>query len=248
VVKILFQTSGTSAFEQDGRRIIVSPGDCLAYDVSRPHVIVSSAATKHDVIIAPKELVQRRGLPIGRAGARLISARTGAAHLAHNCVLSTLDEVSKFSPDCEFGIAEALLDLILLPFLCGIGTELGLSCPEVLKRRAKAFIQQNLRDPELDIDGVAAALGCTKRYLHMLFVDEATSLSRHIWQARLEMCRQELEASQSRSVTNIAFSWGFNSSSHFSRLFKNRYGFSPSAIRNSTSPRADGPVPGRTEL
>jgi AraC family transcriptional regulator, positive regulator of tynA and feaB len=42
-IKILFQTHGVSYFEQDGRRIEVMPGDCLAYDVSCPHTIVSPA-------------------------------------------------------------------------------------------------------------------------------------------------------------------------------------------------------------
>ena len=38
-LKILFQTCGISYFEQDGRRIEVAPGDCLAYDVSCPHTV-----------------------------------------------------------------------------------------------------------------------------------------------------------------------------------------------------------------
>ena len=38
-IKILFQTVGISYFEQDGRRIELAPGDCLAYDVSCPHTI-----------------------------------------------------------------------------------------------------------------------------------------------------------------------------------------------------------------
>src|SRR5689334_10301419 len=40
-VKILFQTHGICYFEHDGRRIELAPGDCLAYDVSCPHTIVS---------------------------------------------------------------------------------------------------------------------------------------------------------------------------------------------------------------
>ena len=45
-VKILFQTYGISYFEQDGRRIEIMPGDCLAYDVSCPHTIVSPSLTR----------------------------------------------------------------------------------------------------------------------------------------------------------------------------------------------------------
>jgi hypothetical protein len=52
-VKILFQTYGISHFEQGGRRIDIMPGDCLAYDVSCPHTIVSPAVTRHEVVIVP---------------------------------------------------------------------------------------------------------------------------------------------------------------------------------------------------
>ena len=40
-VKILFQTCGVSYFEQNGCQIEIKPGDCLAYDVSCPHTIIS---------------------------------------------------------------------------------------------------------------------------------------------------------------------------------------------------------------
>ena len=52
-VKILFQTYGISHFEQGGRRIDIMPGDCLAYDVSCPHTIVSPSLTRHEVVIVP---------------------------------------------------------------------------------------------------------------------------------------------------------------------------------------------------
>ena len=50
-VKILFQTYGISHFEQGGRRIDIMPGDCLAYDVSCTHTIVSPSLTRHEVVI-----------------------------------------------------------------------------------------------------------------------------------------------------------------------------------------------------
>ena len=65
-VKILFQTYGISHFEQGGRRIELMPGDCLAYDVSCPHTIISPALTRHEVVIVPKELLQERGFQFGK--------------------------------------------------------------------------------------------------------------------------------------------------------------------------------------
>ena len=68
-VKILFQTHGTSYFEQDGRRIELTPGDCLAYDVSCPHTIISPGLTRHEVVIVPKELLLERGFRLSKMAA-----------------------------------------------------------------------------------------------------------------------------------------------------------------------------------
>lgn len=105
---------------------------------------------------------------------------------------------------------------------------------ETLRQRVKAYIRLHLRDPDLTIDRIAAALSCSKRYLHMCFADEGLSITEFIWTERLEQCRRELEseALPGRTLTEVAFSWGFNSSSHFSRLFKKRFGAPPSRTRH----------------
>lgn len=68
-VKILFQTHGISYFEQSGRHIELRPGDCLAYDVSCPHTIISPALTRHEVVIVPKELLRERGVRLSKMSA-----------------------------------------------------------------------------------------------------------------------------------------------------------------------------------
>ena len=67
--------------------------------------------------------------------------------------------------------------------------------------RAQAFIREHLRDPELSIDQISGGSGCTKRYLHMLFTDRGITVSDYIWRARLQNCRQELEAHAGKTIT-----------------------------------------------
>jgi AraC-like DNA-binding protein len=90
-----------------------------------------------------------------------------------------------------------------------------------------------LRDPELSIDQISVALGCTKRYLHMLFSDRGMTVSDYIWRARLQNCRHELETQAGKTITDVAFSWGFSSSSHFSRVFRKYFGIVPSSIHKT---------------
>ncbi|GGF78847.1 transcriptional regulator [Azorhizobium oxalatiphilum] len=232
VVKVVFQTCGTSVFEQDAHRFIIRPGDCFVYDVSQPHVITSLAPTKHNVIIMPRSLMAQRGAPAGPLHARQASAREGAGRLAHDFLMSAFTQAPALSPGLETQVAETLLDLAVLPFFAA-ATAPDAAGRDGLRQRIKALVQEHLGDPELSIERISASLGCTKRYLHMSFADEGMTITRYIWQQRLEKCLAELELGPrpGRSLTDIAFSWGFNSSSHFAHLFKKHYGIAPSAVQ-----------------
>ena len=231
-VKILFQTHGTSHFEQNGRRIDVTPGDCLAYDVSCPHTIVSPSLTRHEVVIVPKALLRERGFRSAKMSACKLSARTGTGRIAYDFVHAAFGEATKLSPYNATGVADSLIDLLLLP-LREADTMFDRAGPEAMYVRAEAFIREHLRDPDLCIDQISAALGCTKRYLHMLFSDKGMTVSDRIWQARLQHCRHELETQAGKTITDVAFSWGFSSSSHFSRVFRKYFGFVPSSIHRA---------------
>jgi AraC-like DNA-binding protein len=233
-VKILFQTYGVSHFEQNGSHFDLMPGDCLAYDVSCPHTIVSTSLTRHEVVIVPTELLQERGFHSGKLPACKISARAGTGRIAHDFMHTAFDEAPKLSPQTAHGVADTLIDLLLLP-LREAGTAFDRGGPGALYERAQAFIHDHLRDPDLSIDQISMALGCTKRYLHMLFSDRGLTVSEYIWRARLLNCRQELETQAGRTITDVAFSWGFSSSSHFSRVFRNYFGIVPSSIHKAQS-------------
>jgi AraC family transcriptional regulator, positive regulator of tynA and feaB len=105
--------------------------------------------------------------------------------------------------------------------------------PAALYELAQAFIHDHLRDPDLSIDQISMALGCSKRYLHMLFSDRGLTVSEYIWRARLLNCRQDLETQCNKTITDVAFSWGFSSSSHFSRAFRKFFGIAPSSIHKA---------------
>jgi len=244
-VKVLFQTCGVSYFEQDGRQFEVMPGDCLAYDVSVPHTIISPAFTRHEVVVVPKDMLKERGFRFQRMSACKLSARTGTGRIAYDFVHAAFHEAAKLSPKGAVGVADSLIDLLVLP-LRDAETTFDRGGPEAMYVRAQFFIREHLRDPELCIDQISAELGCSKRYLHMLFRDRGTTVSDYIWQARLQNCRQELEAHAGKTITDVAFSWGFSSSSHFSRVFRKFFGVVPSSIHRAQQtavPPEDPSVP-----
>ena len=98
---------------------------------------------------------------------------------------------------------------------------------------AKSFIQRHLTNPNLSVFMIANAINISKSYLYLLFQGEGITVNRYIWDLRLEKCRADLAnpLHSHRTITEIAFAWGFNNSTHFSRLFKERYGLSARAFR-----------------
>jgi AraC family transcriptional regulator, positive regulator of tynA and feaB len=103
-------------------------------------------------------------------------------------------------------------------------------------KRAAAFIEINVGDPLLDSKVVARAMGVSLRYLQKIFQEQSTSIGEFIRHRRLERCREDLLIAQDahNKVKEIAFRAGFRNASHFSALFKRRYGISPDGLRRRT--------------
>lgn len=235
LMKVHFQTRGVADFEQDGRVIRLQPGHCLVYNVSRPHVMVSEEPSGHDAVIIPNELIRRQSVPIEMLRARELPD-DAMARFAHDMVRAFLRDPPPLPEATAASLADGLLSLLNACFSQGVIGPDGFTSPAIMRWRAKNYIEDHLRETALAIDDVAAALGCSKRYIHTIFRDEGTSIGRYIWRLRLENSLKELEspASMGKSITDIAFSWGFSSSSHFTRLFKQQYGFPPSRLRAAT--------------
>ncbi|MEP1593778.1 MAG: helix-turn-helix domain-containing protein, partial [Halieaceae bacterium] len=99
--------------------------------------------------------------------------------------------------------------------------------------RIKAYIRNHLAEDSLTPAVLAARHDISTRYLHMLFADSGESVSRFIQRLRLEACESAFRepAFDSYSVSEIAFRFGFNDASHFSRVFKQQYGETPARFR-----------------
>jgi AraC-like DNA-binding protein len=91
----------------------------------------------------------------------------------------------------------------------------------------KALALMDAQIDRVDADGVASQLGVSRRYLDKLFSRSGRSFARHLWDRRLALAAQWLQRPGPVSVTEVAHGVGFKDSSHFTRLFRARYGQSP---------------------
>jgi AraC-like DNA-binding protein len=95
------------------------------------------------------------------------------------------------------------------------------------------YIEAHLGDPDLTPMRVAVACKMTARYLHHLFSHGSETVARYILRRRLEECSRALTipSQRGRTVTAIAFDYGFNSPTHFGRVFRARFGVTPREFR-----------------
>jgi AraC-like DNA-binding protein len=103
-----------------------------------------------------------------------------------------------------------------------------------LLARVQAFIDGRLGDARLSNREIAAAHHISPRLLHRLFEEQGTSPARWIRERRLERCRRDLldPARRDLPASAIAWSWGFASAAHFSRVFRAAYGHPPAEYRH----------------
>jgi AraC-like DNA-binding protein len=104
-------------------------------------------------------------------------------------------------------------------------------------RRAAVLreIEQRSSDPELSAAAIAARLGITPRYVHLMLKDTGRTFSHHVLEKRLDRAATLLRdpAWHHRKIADIAAEAGFSDLSHFSRAFRRAYGTTPSAARET---------------
>jgi AraC-like DNA-binding protein len=185
-------------------------------------------------LLVPRDRLIGRSFDVRSFGLQALSSENGVGRLLYGFARTLLGELSAVSQDLYPDLTDTALELLRLAVLEHFRPVGAVSPAAVLKERIKAYVRRHLREPGFSIATVAAAMNCSKRYVHKLFGAEGRgTLNHYIWSSRLECCRDDLLncANASKSITEIAFSWGFNNAAHFSRCFKSRFGLTPSEFR-----------------
>ncbi len=101
------------------------------------------------------------------------------------------------------------------------------SSDDKLLERVEAFVVRELANPDLSVELIASETGVSRSHLHRrLKALTATSPSTYIKQARMRHAAHLLTEKR-MAVSEVAYATGFSSLSHFSTVFKEFYGMSP---------------------
>ena len=231
-LKLMWQIDGSLRVEQDQRETLVTNGQATVLDTARPYRILVSDRARFAVLTLPYDACAGwEHISTKLCGTRLNECPTTRASFGALMGITSLP----FDPgDAENSTVVKAVQLMLSSALHRAASGQGLIAFEDQRlSSAQKYVGANIGDPSLDANDLASALCMSRRSLYALFKRHGTTPTKMITNMRLDRCRQLLgDGSQiRRKITDIAFDVGFGDYATFSRLFKSKFGATPSEYR-----------------
>ena len=223
-------------FANAGQERVYDAGSACLIDRGRPLRVFGPRGGKVRYVTLPgaalKALVAHPEDLLGRV------VRPGPALRLLDGYLRSLTSLKEpLSLELASTIGIHLLDLVAATLgptaeAANIVTDRGVKAARL--RAILAEVARRFSDPDFDLDNVAGALGLSRRYVQKL-LDEGTgkSFTEHIAGRRLEHAFAMLTDPRHLrlGIIDIAFAVGFGDVSHFNRMFRRRFGETPSGAR-----------------
>ncbi|WP_162301567.1 helix-turn-helix domain-containing protein [Nesterenkonia muleiensis] len=235
VYKFALQRTGTCLVRQGQREALLTPGDLVVYDTTRPYDLTFGGHYSMFVVQIPHENLGLSQEQAGALMAQRIPGGEGLGALTSSLLTSLSQQLEKEEMAADPRAAAAVLQLVQATLLASVRPTPGVPTRDVVYLEAVSYIDKHLRDPGLSVSSVAHSLHVSIRYLQMVFADEGTTFSEWVRRRRLEHCRVELSdaGQRSRPVSAIAARWGYADASSFARSFRSAYGTTPTEYRDS---------------
>lgn len=239
---------GGGTMTKDGHHTNFQAGDMTMYDPSYPYLaeFEPNASVNQLLLLRfPRSLLPLPAQDLRRLSAVRIPGSHGIGALSSQFLLQLARHMHELSPSDTARLSTLTLDVLTTALADALDAQS--TVPAHTRRRAvmaqiHAFIRNNLSDPGLTPDAIAATHHISLRYLHKLFHQDGHTVAGWVRERRLEQCRRDLADPRlaARPIHAIAARWGFTSPAHFSQAFRSAYGVPPGQYRQqSATVRAD---------
>jgi AraC family transcriptional activator of tynA and feaB len=237
IFRLQLTHSGECRLSHCGHDELLRAGDFAILDISKPFKVAFDKPLHTIAIHLPSERFASCAHDIERLTGVSMSGSRGAGAVLSTFLRSTWDHIGQADLDDWPPSAPPLLwDLI--EAVCKTPEQHQEQRPRSLQYRlkARAFVDQRLCDPQLNVAEIATALSVSERYVYLLFAEVGTTPSHFILNRRLDLAAECLRrGGHACTVTQVAMDVGFNDLSHFSRVFRKRFGQSPCRYKASFS-------------
>ncbi|MBR0703803.1 helix-turn-helix domain-containing protein [Bradyrhizobium sp. 62B] len=232
---VQFLQQGSMDVLQAGQTLVTSPGIGAIFSASDAYDLECSNQFRSLYLEIPRKEFSSRFAEGKMPLAATIATGRGLGRIAAEFCALLAAEASSLEEAARGRLGHELMDVLALALDMGDKDEFSedATARNARLRSVKAWIEEHLTEPDLSLEKIARANGVSLRHLHYLFRSTEMSVSEWILNRRLQRCYDALMRPELRtlSVTEIAYRLGFSSSSHFSTVFRRKFGHSPSELR-----------------
>jgi len=241
----IFLRSGALSLDQNGRHRTLIAGDIFVACAWQPMTLAGSGAVEMLVITLPGWWSLQRFMDSLQVLPHLY---IGHDYFAAPLIADLARLILELDEHRQAAIPQALTmlaDLLRTALHAGARSETIMPRAQGRMGEILWFIARNIEQPGLSAQDAAAQLKCSVRTIYNTCAAHGTSFGAVVIDTRLVTAQYQLIRGSER-ISQIAYAVGFSSLSHFSRLFRARFGITAKTMRavgasESTPSYAKGP-------
>jgi AraC family transcriptional activator of tynA and feaB len=232
---ILMPLAGDIHVDHYDRQNVLTAGDMVLMDSHAPATIDAFGQNRSVVLAMPRSTVSQLRSDSDRLFGRPLQGRKGIGNMLSAMLASIVDA----DEDDEMDACDSTLTLSVTMSLLDRLIEDRSDMDSHRRTRAeseigrmRSWVVEHAADPDMSIETLAHRFGLSRRSLYRLFGEVGATPRQWLAEVRLDEARKWLLGGDPRfrSVGQVAFAAGFNDSSHFTRLFKRRFGVLPGSL------------------
>jgi len=236
-ILLVVELNGSHRFRQPRSSYILRPGDWCLLDTLLPlDYWTDTESSELLALTLPRPSTPEQQALLERGVARRLAGNVGTARVLQKTLTAIFDQIDSIAPFSAPGLLHALTTMTWDALREQAAAPSPALEGDTRLTLLKAHIDARIAAPSLSVESIAKGCGLSVRSVHRAFArDPAGSVSRYIWNQRVRRCADALrDAGQHPPcIAQICRAWGFTSASHFSRVFREHFGMSPRAYRNS---------------
>jgi AraC-like DNA-binding protein len=231
---VITQLQGHRRYCQNGNIAFLRRGDATLIDSATPWSSDCAGDCSRLYLRVPQRLIDNQFRLNDLPFARRIAGDSGLGAILFRLSTSLFEQAERLSAVEELSAMQGYLRILTACVGMDDLRHSGANRRLELSTRILNYIENHLTESSLGPIEIAAALNISVRHVHRVFSKQGSTVADWIRTQRLKQCRRDLYDSRltAKSITEIAFYWGFNDSAHFSHAFKKEFQLSPRTFRS----------------